>query len=114
MPDPEQILAAAESADADPPRSKLDPFAEALWTLRRKRKRLRAITAFLREHGVEVSKSTVSRWLKRHPQPRPAPDASTNAAPSQLLAAASRAPASSGGRQRAKTFFNSTSDNEPL
>ncbi|HEX8312281.1 MAG TPA: hypothetical protein VF614_13250, partial [Chthoniobacteraceae bacterium] len=70
MPDPTHILTAAESLETDPPRSKLDPFAQALWALRRKRKRLRAIAEFLREQGVQVSKSTVARWLKRHPQPR--------------------------------------------
>ena len=102
MAEPHEILAAAESAEADPPRSKLDPFAEAIWALRRKRKRLRAIVAFLHEQGIEVSKSTIARWLKRHPQPT-----SESGADRRLDALQ---PAD---RARARSFFNTTTDQEP-
>jgi hypothetical protein len=111
MADPVQVLAAAESAEADPPRSKLDPFAEALWALRRKRKRLRAIAVFLREHGVQVSKSTVARWLKRHPQPKSDAEADPQLAASQKHGHA--AASHRGDRARAHSFFNSATDQEP-
>ena len=111
MADPLQVLAAAESCEADPPRSKLDPFAEALWALRRKRKRLRAIAIFLREHGIEVSKSTVARWLNRHPQPKLEAEADRQIVPSRndQRPGASQ----SADRARARGFFNSTTDQEP-
>jgi hypothetical protein len=110
MVDPHQVLVAAESAETDPPRSKLDPFAEAIWALRRKRKRLRAIAIFLHEHGIEVSKSTVARWLKRHPQPTPGACLDRLPAPSQNA----RSPDTSRtDRARARSFFNPTTDQEP-
>ena len=111
MADPREILAAAESAEADPPRSKLDPFAEVLWALRRKRKRLRGIVAFLRGQGIEVSKSTVARWLKRHPHP-----ASETESERQIASTRHdrRADASQpADRARARSFFNTTTDQEP-
>jgi hypothetical protein len=111
MADPVQVLAAAENSEVDPPRSKLDPYAEALWALRRKRKRLRAIAVFLREHGIEVSKSTVARWLKRHPQPKPEAELDRQLAPSRN----DERPGASqpADRARARSFFNSTTDQEP-
>jgi hypothetical protein len=104
MADPVQVLAAAENSEVDPPRSKLDPYAEALWALRRKRKRLR-------EHGIEVSKSTVARWLKRHPQPKPEAELDRQLAPSRN----DERPGASqpADRARARSFFNSTTDQEP-
>ena len=111
MADPLQILAAAENSEADPPRSKLDPFAEALWTLRRKRKRLRAIAVFLREPGIEVSKSTVARWLKRHPQPKPEAESDRQLAPSRNDER--RGASQPALRARAHSFFNTTTDQEP-
>jgi hypothetical protein len=67
MSEKQQILDAARRLEADPPRSKLDDYAEVIWELRRKRKRICSITAFLNQHGVRVGKSTVARWLKTHP-----------------------------------------------
>jgi hypothetical protein len=110
MADPLQVLAAAENSEEDPPRSKLDPFAEALWALRRKRKRLRAIAVFLREHGIEVSKSTVARWLKRHPQPKPEAESDGQFAPSRNDERPSASQPAI--RARARSFFNSTTDQE--
>jgi hypothetical protein len=72
MKEKEQILAAAKRLEPDPPRSKLDDYAEIIWELRRKRKRICTITAFLDQHGVRVGKSTVARWLKTHPVPKDA------------------------------------------
>ena len=111
MVDPREILAAAESAEADPPRSKLDPFADVLWALRRKRKRLRAIVAFLHGQGIEVSKSTVARWLKRHPQPTPESETERQRESSRH----DRHPDASqpADRARARSFFNTTTDQEP-
>jgi hypothetical protein len=68
----EHLLDKARHLDADPPRSKLDNHAEVIWELRRKRKRICTIAAFLTEHGVRVGKSTVARWLKSHPVPKQA------------------------------------------
>jgi len=65
-----KLIEAAAQMQPDPPRSKLDDYAEVIWELRRKRKRIRTITKFLNEHGVKVSKSTVARWLKTHPLPQ--------------------------------------------
>jgi hypothetical protein len=70
MKEREQILAAAKRLEPDPPRSKLDDYAEVIWELRRKRKRICTITAFLDQHGIRVGKSTVARWLKTHPVPK--------------------------------------------
>lgn len=111
MADPLEILAAAERAETDTPRSKLDPFAEALWALRRKRKRLRAIAHFLREHGIEVSKSTVARWLKRHPQPKPEAEADRQLTPSRNDQRSDTSQPAT--KARARSFFNSTTDQEP-
>ena len=111
MADPREILAAAESAEADPPRSKLDPFAEVLWALRRKRKRLRAIVAFLHGQGIKVSKSTIARWLKRHPQPRPEPGTDRQPESSQHDRRVDASQPSD--RARARSFFNNTTDQEP-
>jgi hypothetical protein len=70
MNEKQQILDAARRMEADPPRSKLDDYAEVIWELRCKRKRICTITAFLNQHGIRVGKSTVARWLKRHPVPK--------------------------------------------
>jgi hypothetical protein len=68
----DKLLETARSLKPDPPRSKLDECAEIVWELRRKRKRICTIAAFLSEHGVRVGKSTVARWLKTHPIPKSA------------------------------------------
>lgn len=73
MTDKDQMLDEANRLEADPPRSKLDDYAEIIWALRRKRKRICLITAFLNERGVPVGKSTVARWLKNHPVPKTDP-----------------------------------------
>jgi hypothetical protein len=70
MTDAEKILDEARQMKPDPPRSKLDYYAEIIWELRRKRKRICAIAAFLTGHGIPVGKSTVARWLKAHPSPK--------------------------------------------
>jgi hypothetical protein len=71
MDDPfDKMLERAKRMEADPPRSKLDDYAEVIWELRRKRKRVRTIAAFLNEHGVRIHRATVARWLKTHPVPR--------------------------------------------
>jgi hypothetical protein len=68
----DKLLETAKSLKPDPPRSKLDEYAEIVWELRRKRKRVCTIAAFLTEHGLRVGKSTIARWLKTHPLPRAA------------------------------------------
>lgn len=65
-----KLVEEAIRMEPDPPRSKLDDYAEAIWELRRKRKRIHSITQFLKQHGVSVGKSTVARWLKTHPVPQ--------------------------------------------
>ena len=70
MTDTDKILDEARQMKPDPPRSKLDDYAEIIWELRRKRKRICAIAAFLAGHGIHVGKSTVARWLKAHPSPK--------------------------------------------
>lgn len=70
MKDKEHILDDARNLEPDPPRSKLDEYADIVWELRRKRKRICTITAFLNQRGVRVGKSTVGRWLKAHPVPK--------------------------------------------
>ena len=74
MTDTEKILDEARQMKSDPPRSKLDDYAEIIWDLRRKRKRICAIAAFLAGHGIRVGKSTVARWLKAHPSPKATTD----------------------------------------
>jgi hypothetical protein len=66
----DKILERARSMETDPPRSKLDGYAEVIWELRRKRKRIRTIAAFLNDHGIPVHRATVARWLKSHPIPK--------------------------------------------
>jgi hypothetical protein len=70
MTNTDEILDEAKRLEPDPPRSKLDDYAEIIWELRRKRKRICAIADFLVGHGVRVGKSTVARWLKAHPAPK--------------------------------------------
>jgi hypothetical protein len=67
------MLEHARRLEPDPSRSKLDDYAEVVWELRRKRKRVRTITAFLNQHGVHVHRATVARWLKSHPVPKLTP-----------------------------------------
>ena len=74
MTDTAKILDEARQMKPDPPRSKLDDYAEIIWELRRKRKRICAIADFLAGHGVRVGKSTVARWLKAHPSPKATTD----------------------------------------
>ena len=74
MTDTDKILDEARQMKPDPPRSKLDDYAEIIWELRRKRKRICAIAAFLTGHGIPVGKSTVARWLKAHPSPKATTD----------------------------------------
>ncbi|MEI9896740.1 MAG: hypothetical protein WDN28_23490 [Chthoniobacter sp.] len=97
-----QMLDAANSLEPDPPRSKLDDYAQIIWTLRRKRKRICTITAFLNQHGIQVGKSTVARWLKTHPVPKA--DTPTERHPSQS------AVVSTADRARAHRFFNTTEE----
>jgi len=69
----DDMLERARRMEVDPSRSKLDDYAQIVWELRRKRKRVRTITAFLNEHGVRVHRATVARWLKAHPVPAVTP-----------------------------------------
>jgi hypothetical protein len=96
----EHLLDKARRMEADPPRSKLDDHVEVIWELRRKRKCICTIAAFLTEHGVRVGKSTVARWLKSHPVPKAIP-AETPSRPTVLTPA--RRPAI---EQTARDFFN--------
>ena len=95
-----QILEEAKRLEPDPPRSKLDDYAEIIWELRRKRKRICAIADFLVAHGVRVGKSTVARWLNTHPAPKS--DAATRRIPS--VSPTSKA------QHRANEFFTTTTD----
>jgi len=96
----DQILDEVKRMEPDPPRSKLDDYAEIIWELRRKRKRIYAITEFLAGHGIRVGKSTVARWLKAHPVPK------ANAAGRQIDPASLTPEA----RERSKSFFNQSTD----
>jgi len=80
MTDTDKILDEARQMKPDPPRSKLDDYAEIIWELRRKRKRICAIAEFFARHGIRIGKSTVARWLKAHPSPK----ASTGNSPSSV------------------------------
>jgi hypothetical protein len=100
MTDKEQILDEAKRLEPDPPRSKLDDYAEIIWELRRKRKRICAIAAFLVGHGISVGKSTVARWLKAHPASK------TDAASRQV----SRISPTPEAQQRFKSFFDPSTD----
>ncbi|MGA3171760.1 MAG: hypothetical protein ABSE62_12190 [Chthoniobacteraceae bacterium] len=102
MTDPDKILDEARRLEPAPPRSKLDDYAEVIWELRRKRKRICAIADFLVGHGIRVGKSTVARWLKAHP-PGKAGDGGR-----QFLAAGVDAER----QQRAKDFFRTDSNHE--
>ena len=101
MTDTEKILNEARQMKPDPPRSKLDDYAEIIWELRRKRKRICAIADFLAGHGVRVGKSTVARWLKAHPTPK------AHAGTPQ----ASPAPATPEMKELADAFFEEESTN---
>lgn len=100
MTNTDQILDEAKRLEPDPPRSKLDDYAEIIWELRRKRKRICAIAAFLVGHGLRVGKSTVARWLKTHPAPK------SDATARQLLPSSLTPEA----QQRSKEFFKSSND----
>lgn len=100
MTNTEQILEEAKRLEPDPPRSKLDDYAEIIWELRHKRKRICAIADFLVAHGVRVGKSTVARWLKAHPAPK-------SDAAARQLGAASLTPET---LQRSKDFFKNSTD----
>jgi hypothetical protein len=100
MTNKDLILDEAKRLEPDAPRSKLDDYAEIIWELRRKRKRICAIADFLAGHGVRVGKSTVARWLKTHPAPK-----SDTAA--RQLSSASLTPEA---EQRSKGFFKSSTD----
>ena len=102
MTDPDKILDEARRLEPGPPRSKLDDYAEIIWELRRKRKRICAIADFLVGHGIRVGKSTVARWLKAHP-PGKASDSGH-----QFLAAGVDAKL----QRRAKDFFRTDSNHE--
>ena len=96
----EQMLEEAKRLEPDPPRSKLDDYAEIIWELRHKRKRICAIADFLVARGVRVGKSTVARWLKTHPAPKS--DAATRRIPSVSP--------TSEAKHHANEFFTPTTD----
>jgi len=98
----EAILEEARRIAPAPPRSKLDDYAEILWELRRKRKRVRSIVDFLQQHGLLVGKSTVARWLKAHPVPQTEAPRAGQSLP--------RSAASREDRDRAHRFFNSNTE----
>ena len=99
MKEKDQILEAAKRLEPDPPRSKLDDYAEIIWELRCKRKRICTITAFLNQQGIRVGKSTVAHWLKTHPLPKTCAVNHTGSAPSTPAA-----------RQLAAEFFQPVTD----
>ena len=101
MTDTAKILDEARQMKPDPPRSKLDDYAEIIWELRRKRKRICAIADFLAGHGLRVGKSTVARWLKAHPAPKANPGSP----------AASPAPVTPEMKEFADIFFEEKSTN---
>jgi hypothetical protein len=54
-----------EQLPPDPPRSKLEPYADLIWDLRRRRKTYRAIAAFLAEHcNLQVQHSTIYDFVR--------------------------------------------------
>ena len=100
MTDTDKILDEARQMKPDPPRSKLDDYAEIIWELHRKRKRICAIADFLVGHGLRVGKSTVARWLKAHPAPK------TDTTSRQL----STVLVNPEEQERAKNFFDPSTD----
>lgn len=100
--DTDRILEDARRLEPGPPRSKLDDYAEIIWELRRKRKRICAIADFLVGHGIRVGKSTVARWLKAHPPGK------VNDSGHQCLATGVDAKL----QRRAKDFFRTDSNHE--
>jgi len=100
MTNKDLILDEAKRLEPDAPRSKLDDYAEIIWALRRKRKRICAIAEFLVGHGIHVGKSTVARWLKTHPVPKSEP-AARQLSPSSLTPEA---------EHRSKGFFKNSTD----
>jgi translation initiation factor 1 (eIF-1/SUI1) len=102
MTDTKKILDEARQMKPDPPRSKLDDYAEIIWELRRKRKRICAISNFLVGHGLRVGKSTVARWLKAHPAPK------ANASTPQ----ASHAPVTPEMKKLSDDFFEQPNDQQ--
>src|SRR5665213_998586 len=73
----DQIAAFLAKTDAQPARSKLEPYAELIRGLRKRRWTYRRIAAVLREQfGVITGRSTVHEFVKvraRRPQTEPTP-----------------------------------------
>ncbi len=64
MPDESELLAQAQSAPEEAPRSKLENYCAAIFELRRKRWSYEKITRWLKEHGVEAVPSSVFRFCR--------------------------------------------------
>ncbi len=62
----EKLRQLLEQLPERPPRSKLEPHAEIIWELRKKRRTYEEIAAFLREHvEVTAAASTIYEFVKR-------------------------------------------------
>ena len=60
----ESLFVAAQREQARPTRSRLEPCAQVIFILRRKRWSFAAITAWLAQNGVRVAESTVQRFYQ--------------------------------------------------
>lgn len=59
-----ELLAQAQAAPEEAPRSKLENYTAAIFELRGKRWTYEAIADWLKEHGVEVAPSSVFRFCR--------------------------------------------------
>ena len=64
MPDQSEMLAQAQAAPEEPPRSKLENYCAAIFELRRKRWSYEKIAHWLKEHGVEAVPSSIFRFCR--------------------------------------------------
>jgi IS30 family transposase len=91
MPVGSELLAQAQAAPEEAPRSKLENYCAAIFELRRKRWSYEKIAHWLKERGVEAVPSSIFRFcrVRQHagarppataapPEPAPAPPAPTS------------------------------------
>lgn len=77
MPDQSEMLAQAQAAPEEAPRSKLENYCAAIFELRRKRWSYEKIAHWLKERGVEAVPSSIFRFCRTHRDGGPRPAAAT-------------------------------------